>query len=329
MGVLEKYSNLMMEKYENFPQGKFLTLFILRKAESEVIFRTEGSGEDLSKEVVYAGIENRELTPRVVISKRKQTAVERRTGRELLRTHSLLFYDKGKRDGKLEDICALNRNKPCGICADCMIYGYAVGGGGAQKSRVITDDAFSILPYTKVTAKRTFNALYDNNTMRDPITNEPSSSIQEDQYIKPETLFIDMETLKDLTPGEVKYVFGNISRSRRYGAISSRMGKMRNELVHAIFSDCELFSNLELTQKVFDLLKSEDEDLSFPLDAAKVKFAMLRAIVELSDEVAGNLVAFPRDEVATLVSEIRALFSNTERVAEFLQEITNLYAEQG
>jgi len=326
MGVLEKYSNLMVDKYENFPQGKFLTLFILRKAESEVIFRTEGSGEDLSKEVVYAGIENRDLIPRVVISKRKQTAVERRTGRELLRANSLLFYDKGKPEGKLEDICALNRNKPCGICADCMIYGYAVGGGGAQKSRVITDDAFSILPYTKVTAKRTFNALYDNNTMRDPITNEPSSSIQEDQYIKPEALFIDMETLKDLTPGEVKYVLGNILRSRRYGAISSRMGKMRNKAMHAIFSDCELFSNLELTQKVFDLLKSEDGDLSFPLDAAKVKSAMMKAIVELSDEVVGNLVTLSQDEVTELVAEIRELFANAERVAEFLQEVTNLYA---
>ena len=322
MGVLEQYSNLMVDKYENFPQGKFLTLFILRKTESEVIFRTEGSGEDLSKE-------NRELIPRVVISKRKQTAVERRTGRELLRANSLLFYDKGNREGKLEDICALNRNKPCGICVDCMIYGYAVGGGGAQKSRVITDDAFSILPYTKVTAKRTFNALYDNNTMRDPITKEPSSSIQEDQYVKPEALFIDMETLKDLTLSEVKYVLGNILRSRRYGAISSRMGKMRNEIVHAIFSDCELFSNLELTQEVFDLLKSKYGDLSFPLDAAKVKSAMMKAILELSDEVVGNLIALSLDEVTELVAEIRTLFADTEKVTGFLQEVTNLYAEQG
>ena len=75
--------------------------------------------------------ENRDPISRVTISKRKQTAVERRTGRELLRQHDLLFYTG---DEKEENICALNRNKPCAQCADCMIYGYAVGGGGAQKS---------------------------------------------------------------------------------------------------------------------------------------------------------------------------------------------------
>ena len=250
MSILDNYTDFMVEQYENFPQSRYLTLIVLRKAESEMIFRTEGSGEGLARDTVHAGLEDREdrdVISRVTISKRKQTAVERRTGRELLRQHNLLFYTAGSKEEE-ENICALNRNKPCGRCADCMIYGYAVGGGGAQKSRVITDDAFSIQSYQAVTAKRTFNALYDNNTMRDPVSGEASSSIQEDEYVKPETLFIDMQTLKDLTATEIRYVLANVLRSRRYGAISSRLGKMRNTIVGAIFSDCELFSNLELTQ---------------------------------------------------------------------------------
>lgn len=325
MSVLDNYTGFMVGQYENFPQSRYLTLVVLRKAESEMIFRTEGSGEGLARDTVHAGIQDRQSISRVTISKRKQTAVERRTGRELLRQHNLLFYAENKGKGKESDdnICALNRNKPCGICADCMIYGYAVGGGGAQKSRVITDDAFSILPYQTVTAKRTFNALYDNNTMRDPVTGKPSSSIQEDEYVKPETLFIDMQTLKDLGANEIRYVIANVLRSRRYGAISSRLGKMRNTIVGAIFSDCELFSNLELTQRVYDRLGEEGRQ--FPLDETNVKTEITAAVEELASEVIGTQKPIPEEELTKLIEEIRQTFTSSTDVKVLLDAITALY----
>ncbi len=325
MSILDNYTGSMVGQYENFPQSRYLTLVVLRKAESEMIFRTEGSGEGLTRDSVHAGLQKREIISRVTISKRKQTAVERRAGRELLRQHNLLFYaaNKGKREESADNICALNRNKPCGICVDCMIYGYAVGGGGAQKSRVITDDAFSILPYQTVTAKRTFNALYDNNTMRDPVTGKPSSSIQEDEYVKPETLFIDMQTLKDLTANEIRYVIANVLRSRRYGAISSRLGKMRNTIVGAIFSDCELFSNLELTQRVYDLLGEQGRQ--FPLDETKVKTAIAAAVEGLAGEVIGTQKPISEEELTKLIKEIRQTFASPTDVKELLEAITALY----
>lgn len=325
MSVLDDYTGFIVGQYENFPQSRYLTLVVLRKAESEMIFRTEGSGEGLARDTVHAGIRDRQSISRVTISKRKQTAVERRTGRELLRQHNLLFYaeNNGKREESADNICALNRNKPCGICADCMIYGYAVGGGGAQKSRVITDDAFSILPYQTVTAKRTFNALYDNNTMRDPVTGEPSSSIQEDEYVKPETLFIDMQTLKDLGANEIRYVIANVLRSRRYGAISSRLGKMRNTIVGAIFSDCELFSNLELTQRVYDRLGEEGRQ--FPLDDTKIKTEITAAVDELVGEVIGTLQPIPDTQLTELIGEIRQTFTSSTDVKSLLEAITALY----
>lgn len=326
MSILNNYTDFIVEKYENFPQSRYLTLIVLRKAESEMIFRTEGSGEGLSRDTVHAGLEARDIISRVTISKRKQTAIERRTGRELLRQHNLLFYaadPRGNREETEDNICALNRNKPCGICADCMIYGYAVGGGGAQKSRVITDDAFSILPYQTVTAKRTFNALYDNNTMRDPVTGEASSSIQEDEYVKPETLFIDMQTLKDLTADEIHYVVANVLRSRRYGAISSRLGKMRNTLVGAIFSDCEIFSNLELTQSVYDRLGPEGRQ--FPLDEHTVESAITDAVTALTGEVIGSVQPLTKPEITELRSEIQQKFASPDEVKELLGSITEFY----
>lgn len=323
MSILNNYTNFIVDQYENFPQSRYLTLIVLRKAESEMIFRTEGSGEGLARDTVHAGLNDDDSISRVTISKRKQTAVERRTGRELLRQHDLLFYAGGEREGDEDDICALNRNKPCGICADCMVYGYAVGGGGAQKSRVITDDAFSILSYQTVTAKRTFNALYDNNTMRDPFDEKASPSIQEDEYVKPETLFIDMQTLKDLTAIEIRYVIANVLRSRRYGAISSRLGKMRNTLVGAIFSDCELFSNLELTQNVYDRLGADNR--KFPLKEKQVKSEVVEAVENLSHEVIGNLQILGDTEVDELVDEIRHTFTSPDEVKQLLDNITALY----
>ena len=324
MSILDSYTDFMVEKYENFPQSRYLTLIVLRKAESEMIFRTEGSGEGLARDSVYAGLEDRDVISRVTISKRKQTAVERRTGRELLRQHNLLFYTTGSKEEE-ENICALNRNKPCARCADCMVYGYAVGGGGAQKSRVITDDAFSVQSYQTVTAKRTFNALYDNNTMRDPVSGAASSSIQEDEYVKPETLFIDMQTLKDLTADEIRYVLSNVLRSRRYGAISSRLGKMRNTIVGAIFSDCELFSNLELTQCVYDRLGSAGKQ--FPLDENRVESEVTGAVADLANEVIGNLKPVANAELTGLISEIQQTFTSPIEVKGLLESITALYPQ--
>jgi len=276
MSAFENYKQHLLGEYSNLPKGYYVTLFIIRKTESETIFRTEGSGEELVKETVSAGLVDTTPIRRVVISKRKQTAVERRKGREFLHKHELLKLNK---EGK---ICMLNTNAPCEKCIDCYLYGFAAGGNGAQKSRVFTDDAYSLGSAAQIAAKRTFNATFDNGTMRNPETGEASRSINRDEYVRPQAHFLDIETLKDVTLTELHYVIGNIMRSDRYGAISSRIGKVKNEIVAVAFSDCELFSNLELTQQVYDQLKPEDDDeLPFPLDDQVVNDATLSVIERL------------------------------------------------
>lgn len=323
MSIIDKYADHFLPTYSNYPQGRYISLLLVRRVESEAVFRTEGSGEPLNKEFVHAGLGGGEVIQRIVISKRKQTAVERRTGRELLRKYGKLF--PGQRTGVL---CALNRNDPCERCMDCMIYGYAAGGGGAQKSRVITDDAFSLHPASVITATRQFNALYDTGTMRDPETGEPSTSIGTDEYIRPEAIFLDIETLKDLTAGEFRYVLGNVLRSSRYGAISSRIGKMKNILAGVVFSDCELFSNLELTQAVYDWLRGDKAELDFPLDTETVVKAVQAVTGRLSQRVVGKLIILPPDEVAALVEEITAFYRDEEAVRRMLEETTAMYGPQ-
>ena len=136
-----------------------------------------------------------------MISKRKQTAVERRTGREFLREHDLLKRKLDK--GKEGPICMLNTNQPCERCIDCYLYGFAAGGGGAQKSRVLTDDAYSLGAVSQVSDRRTFNATFDNGTMRNPETGQPSTSINEDEYVRPQTHFLDIETPQGCDAGRV------------------------------------------------------------------------------------------------------------------------------
>lgn len=323
LSVLNQYNEYLLPRYSNFPLGRYVSLIVIRKTESETIFRTEGSGEGLVKETVTAGVEHTNSMRRVVISKRKQTAVERRTGRELLREHEML---KTATVNKAEQICSLNTNAPCGKCIDCMLYGYAVGGGGAQKSRVMTEDAYSIGPVAQVTDRRTFNATFDNGTMRNPITGQASTSINEDEFVLPETHFLDIETLKDVTVGELQYVIGNILRSSRYGAISSRMGKIRNMLAAIVFSDTEIFSNLELTQIVYDQLLGNNDELDFPLADGVVFQAVQDATDSLLQQLVSRTPVVVRGiSLQQVREETVALFRDQETVKALLQEIDSGY----
>ncbi|HRJ40655.1 MAG: type I-D CRISPR-associated protein Cas7/Csc2 [Caldilineaceae bacterium] len=308
MQSLQKYAKYLPTAYSNYPRGYYVSLILTRKVEGEAIFRTEGSGEPLNREFVHAGDADQTVIPRVVISKRKQTAVERRTGRELLRRVELLAADAG-----------LNEGEPEPESIDSMIYGYAVGGGGAQKSRVITDDAFSILPATQVVGKRQFNAPFEDGTMRHPETGKPSTSIGTDEYVRPETHFLDIETLKDVTLDELTYVLGNILRSSRYGAVSSRVGKVSNRLLAICFSDCELYSNLELTQTVWDHLKAmSNGDPTLPLTDENVENAVAQAMDILRQRVIGKVTAMEASDLTQLHEELQTLYSDEEAIKAML-----------
>lgn len=307
----EPFSSILLPKYENLPHGHFISLVLLRTTQSETVFRTEGSGEPLSRETTIAGLEDSQIVDRVVISKRKQTAVERRFGREILRDNKV-YENKA---------CLLNTQEPCGKCPDCYIYGYAVGGGGAQRSRVITEDAFSLLDISEISSERTFNALYDNSTMRNPNTGEASTSLGSNEYVRPGAHFLDIETLKDVTKAEFIYVLGNILRSTRYGAIGTRIGRVENQLLAIAIGKQEIFSTLELTQKTYDSIANKKH----PTSTKDIADSATLAATELLKKVfgwkgswlAGNDLSLVLKEVEeahqnpqTLVSSLLSCYPN-------------------
>lgn len=308
------YNNYLLSEYSNLPQSKYAHIIVVRKTQSETIFRTEGSGEPLVREFVDI---SGEAAFHLVMSKRKQTAVERRTGRELLREYGLLKNSSGD-----EDI--LNDSKRTfGQSIDAWIYGFAIASvkeNGAQKSRVITEDAFSLLPAHLITDTRTFNATYDNGTMRHPETGVASTSLGSSEYIKPETHFLDIQTLKDLTSDEFFYVIGNILRSKRYGAISSRIGRMNNTIASIIFSDTEIFSTLELTKAVYKELDNKVVD--HPMNDSTIIEAIQKVIPNLQENIFGSITVMNIADIAILHEEVKAIYQNSE---EFLRHLAASY----
>lgn len=316
----EKLQPYFAKTYKNLPESRYISIMILRTTQSEAIFRTEGSGEGCNMELV-ADL-NGETVCRAVISKRKMIAVERRQGRELLRKNNLLFT-AGDDPVTDENICALNRNNPCGKCMDCYLYGYAVGGGGANKSRVISDDAFSLLPFDTISDKKTFNALYDNSTMRDPVTGSPSTSIGEDEYIVPCTHFLDIEVIKDVTEKEFIYVLGNILRSKRYGAITSRIGSTVNTVIGIVGSDTEVFSTLEWINMTALALNNEGIDHPQPLEIVISKAK--KTATKLLNNLFGNYYPLSDNELENILKITKELYASEKSVYEYLKAATNEY----
>ncbi len=311
---INKLSPVLAQTYENFPKGRFISLVVLRKTESETIFRTEGSGEPMCSEFVQAGLVDKTVIQRLVMTKRKQVAPERRYGREFLRAHEL-FYTSPK-EGAL---CSLNTNAPCEMCVDCFLYGFAAGGGGAQKSRIWTEDAFSVLPATDILGDRTINAIYENGTMRDQNGNA-STALNTSEYIKPGVHFLDVVTLKDVTADELRYVMGIIYRTSRYGAVSSRVGRMENQILGIFGSIAELPSSLELAQATYDAL---EQPLEHPLNI-DLLIAATKQVISTWTNKRGVSVQLSEEELNNLIADVDSHWSETQR-DEFLKRLSQSY----
>lgn len=314
---IAKLQPFLAPSYENFPKGRTIGIVVLRTTQSETIFRTEGTGEPMCNEYVQAGIEDTESIPRLVMTKRKQVAPERRKGREFLRSHNLLYTAKN------DAICALNTNAPCEMCVDCFLYGFAAGGEGAQKSRVWTEDAFSVLHSTELIADRTINAIFETGTMRDEKGNA-STALNTSEYIKPGVHFLDIVTLKDVTADELRYTLGNILLTSRYGAVSSRVGRMDNQILGVFGGIAELPSSLELVQGVYDKLKAQNTALEHLLKTASLVDATQEIIGSWTNKRGISMQLSPA-ELDALVADVDRHWSLPEQET-FLKRLDESYA---
>jgi CRISPR-associated protein Csc2 len=247
------------------------------------------------------------------MTKRKQVAPERRKGREFLRVHELLHKSS-------KGICALNTNAPCEMCIDCFLYGFAAGGEGAQKSRVWTEDAFSILPATELMSDRTINAIFETGTMRDE-EGKASTALNTSEYIKPGVHFLDIVTFKDMTADELRYALGNILLTTRYGAVSSRVGRMENQVLGLFGGIAELPSSLELVQSIYDKLPAEKRE--HPLNTNSL-IEETQSVISTWTSKRGISVQLSATELDELIADVDRHLS-PEAQASFLKRLNESY----
>ncbi len=277
------------------PMGKYAHIIMLRVTEGYALFQTDG---ELNRARVSAGTApDSSLVTRITLFKRKQTTPERLNGRELLRNYGLLSPSDDEKD---PDSCIYNV-KSCRKCPDCITYGFAIGDGGSEKSKVYADTAFSLTEYATSHEVFTLNAPYEDGTMSD--RGEVTSRINQQDHVKPQTIFPAVLTTRDLTSALFNYVLQNVLRTTRYGATTTRGGTVRNHIAAIVLSDGEIFSNLLFTQRLFDLVQPTGGD---PIAVSDALNAAMQAIPELlaADSVRDQQVLMG-DDLQSYLQQIR------------------------
>lgn len=294
------------------PMGKYVHFLTVRITESYPLFQTDS---ELNKARVRAGVKDKTTISRLSMFKRKQSTPERLVGRELLRKYQLVTAKECEYNEKFA------MDNP-----DCIIYGFAIGDSGSEKSKVVVDTAFSITSFDESHETFTLNAPYENGTMASKGENgskpgEITSRLNQQDHIRPQVFFPSIVTLKDPTEASFLYVFNNILRTRHYGAQTTRTGRVRNELIGVIFADGEITSNLRWTQTIYDVMKSNNNLKSpDPLDEDDVISAAKSAIEELMANEFIVHTDFIGDTFTPLLSEIKTLTGSETGIKSILQK---------
>jgi CRISPR-associated protein Csc2 len=294
------------------PMGKYVHFLTIRITESYPLFQTDA---ELNKARVRAGVKDKTTISRLSMFKRKQSTPERLVGRELLRNYGLMTAEE----------CEYNVNFAMDN-PDCIIYGFAIGDSGSEKSKVVVDTAFSITAFDESHETFTLNAPYENGTMASKGENgskpgEVTSRINQQDHIRPQVFFPSIVTLKDPTEASFLYVFNNILRTRHYGAQTTRTGRVRNELIGIVFADGEITSNLRWTQAIYDQMKSNNTlNAPDPLDEDDVITAAKNAIEALMADEFIVHTDFIGDAFVSLINEVKTLTGSEKGIQAILQK---------
>lgn len=297
------------------PMGKYAHFITIRVTESYPLFQTDG---ELNKARVRAGISHSEPISRLAMFKRKQSTPERLTGRELLRKYEI--GDAANCDYNVE----FSKTTP-----DCILYGFAIGDSGSEKSKVVVDTAYSITEFDDSHLNFTLNAPFESGTMSRK--GEVTSRINSQDHILPQVFFPSIVTLKDPTESGFLYVFNNILRTRHYGAQTTRTGRVRNELIGVVFADGEIVSNLRWTQKIYDIMSAAKQiNPPDPLNEDEVLLAATQAITELMSQEFIDHTDLIGSQLTPLLEEVKSITCDEAKLKALLTQAnaeSSAYAE--
>ncbi len=311
------------------PSGKYAHVVMVRETESYSLFQTDG---ELNVARVRMGLRPPYAAPttRIIMFKRKQTTPERLTGREMLRRYEIVQRLKEEKEGYIQvDDCLYNEGTACTACPDCVLYGFAAGNEMSEKSKVYADTCFSITPYDLSHETFSFNAPYEAGNMSQQ--GQVKEHFGEQDHVLPQVFFPAIETLRDPTELGFIYWLGNILRTATYGAQGTRTGRMENHIVALVFGNSEIFSNLRLTQALYDELATQKVLDENPLPREAVLPAARAAAEVLLASEPGSFTLVAGDDLAALLTELRDLLAEEDRLRETLWQLaqqTSTYAKQ-
>lgn len=300
------------------PTGRYAHVVLLRVTDSYPLFQTDG---ELNTARVRAGAATPGLITRLSLFKRKQTTPERLIGRELLRRYGLLSGETAESEksaGSGLPVCDYNVQF-CTRCPDCISYGFAIGDAGSEKSKVISDTCYSLTSYDHSHQAFTLNAPYEDGTMTRH--GDVTSRINEQDHVQPQVIFPAVITARDLTENLFLYVLNNILRTRRYGAQTTRTGRLRNRIVAVALTDGEVFSNLLFTQRLYDaLIETKAINPPDPVDP-EVAFEAAQVLVPSLLQEDGVVVdqLLVGDELEALLAEMTLLARDSTKTKALLE----------
>ena len=228
------------------PENNFTNILVLRELESHAIFTTDGQSADLASVAVGSGDDRETYSPGLMFM-RKQTGSDRRFAKSLQR--DLLDID-----------CTMQVNGMCQDCVECILYGSAASDDADQAlsitSRVMYDTAYTVRDATVAIDEKFQNAPGDD------YAKEAEATIREPDFFEPGTLFPAVITLRDATPEELAFVLGITAKNKRYGAATSRLGRVKNHILGVYTGSEEGPANLGLTRDTIQQLR-DDENTSY------------------------------------------------------------------
>lgn len=222
------------------PQNNFVNILVLRELESHAVFTTDGQSADLANVAVGAGEDRTVYSPGIMFM-RKQTGSDRRFGKSLQRD-------------LLDDVeCTMQVNEMCQECVDCILYGSAASSDDDNSlsvtSRVMYDTAYTLRDASTAIDEKFQNAPGDD------YAKTAEATIREPDFFEPGTLFPSVVTLRDATPEELAFVLGITAKNKRYGAATTRLGRVNNHILGVYVGSEEGPANLELTRAAIRRLR--------------------------------------------------------------------------
>lgn len=241
--ITQKLEKGLVKELTNNPGNRFVNILVLRELQSNAVFTTNGQDADVVTLTVNNGDESMNYSPAIMFM-RKQTGSDRRFGKAMLRT--LLGVE-----------CTMQVNKMCQKCLECVLYGSAASEDVKETksvtSRVMYDTAFTIRDSSVIIEEKFQNAPGDG------YAKESTTAIREPDFFNPGVMFPCVITLRDATFAELLFILSITLKNKRYGAVTTRIGRVKNHVLGIYAGSEEGPSNLELTTGVIRKLAEENK----------------------------------------------------------------------